>query len=466
VAARPYWRGYLKLSLVSCPIALYPAASSSERIAFRQINKKTGNRLRQQLVDDVTPVESEDKAKGYEYAKNTYLVIDDEELEALRIDSSQTIEIDRFVPRAQIDERYLESPYYIIPDDKVGQEAFAVVREAMRDKKMVALARVVLAKHEHVIMLQPWDKGLMGTTLRYPYEIRDYKQLFDEIADVKVAPDVLKLADHIVESKKGDFDPSQFVDHYEEAVVELIRRKRAGLPAESQKVSPTAPNVVSLMDALRRSLAEEKGVKPAAAKAAPKKGTKRISGQTEMLLPIAGRKEKEERNMDTRSGRIATVEQHIRLENEHDLEGVLRTFGDIAQYDDEPWGEHYKGQSGVRLFYEQLMKALPDLKIDVQRQHVAEEAIVVEVIIRGTHLGAWRGLPATGRSVEFPLCGIYTFDADDRLAGERIYYDRGTVLRQLGVFHEPASILGRLSTLAPTTIAHAVARKFLRNSTR
>jgi DNA end-binding protein Ku len=304
MAARPYWRGYLKLSLVSCPIALYPAASSSERIAFRQINKKTGNRLRQQMVDDVTrePVEAEDRGRGYEYAKNTYLPIDDEELEALKIDSSQTIEIDRFIPRAQIDERYLESPYYIIPDDKVGQEAFAVVREAMRDKKMVALARVVLAKHEHMIMLQPWDEGLMGTTLRYPYEIRDYKQLFDEIADVKVAPDVLKLADHIVESKKGNFDPTQFVDHYEEAVVEMIRRKRAGLPEQPQKVSPTAPNVVSLMDALRRSLADEKGAKAlAAAKSAPKKGTKRVAGQTEMLLPISGKKAREAEKPAARS---------------------------------------------------------------------------------------------------------------------------------------------------------------------
>jgi DNA end-binding protein Ku len=295
VAPRPYWRGYLKLSLVSCPIALYPAASSSERISFRQINKRTGNRLRQQMIDDVTrePVEAEDRGRGYEYAKNTYLVIDDDELEALKIDSSQTIEIDRFVPRAQIDERYFESPYYIIPDGKVGQEAFAVIREAMRDKKMVALARVVLAKHEHVMMLQPWDKGLMGTTLRYPYELRDSKPLFEDLPNVKVDPEMLKLADHIVESKKGQFDPSKFVDHYEEAVVELIKRKRAGLPAQPQKISPTAPNVVSLMDALRRSL-EEKGAKaPAAVKSAPKKARKRIAGQTEMLLPIPGKKEKE-----------------------------------------------------------------------------------------------------------------------------------------------------------------------------
>jgi steroid delta-isomerase-like uncharacterized protein len=164
--------------------------------------------------------------------------------------------------------------------------------------------------------------------------------------------------------------------------------------------------------------------------------------------------------------RIAIVEQHIRLENQHDLEGVLGTFGDSARYDDEPWGEHYEGRDGVRQFYEQLMKALPDLKIEVQHQHVAEDAIVMEVIIRGTQLGAWRGL-ATGRPVELPLCGIYTFEGDDdnvRLAGEKIYDDRGTVLRQLGVFHEPPSMLGQIGILLthPITIARSLARKLWR----
>ena len=170
------------------------------------------------------------------------------------------------------------------------------------------------------------------------------------------------------------------------------------------------------------------------------------------------------RNEDTRSARIAIVEQHIRLENEHDLEGVLRTFGDAARYDDEAWGEHYKGGDGVRSFYEQLMKALPDLKIDVQRRHVTDDAILVEVVIRGTHLGEWRGLPPTGRRVEVPLCGVYTFDAEDRLAGEKIYYDRATVLRQLGVFHEPQSVLGQICTVAthPVTMAQALVRKLLR----
>jgi len=168
------------------------------------------------------------------------------------------------------------------------------------------------------------------------------------------------------------------------------------------------------------------------------------------------------------AARIALVEQHIRLENAHDLPGVLATFGDTARYDDEPWGEHYTGRDGVQQFYQQLMSALPDLQIEVQRRYVTAEAILVEVMIRGTHLSAWRGLPATAHRVEFPLCGIYTFDNPSdgaaRLAGEKIYYDRATVLRQLGVFHEPQSLLGQITTLLthPITIARAVARKLLR----
>jgi len=287
---RPYWKGYLKLALVSCPIALYTASSSSERVSFRQINKKTGNRLRQQLVDEVTrePVESEDKGRGYEYAKGAYIEVDDDELDAIAVESNHTIEIDSFVPRAQIDERYLDSPYYIMPNDQVGQEAFAVIRDAMRGKGMVALARVVLAKRERVIMLQPWDKGLMGTTLRYPYELRDAKEYFDELPNVKVAPDMLKLAEHILETKEADFDPSQFVDHYEEAVVDMLKKKQAGLATPKGKVVEPPRNVINLMDALKKSLAADKGARPQA-----KKGKKRIEGQREMLLPIAGKKGKD-----------------------------------------------------------------------------------------------------------------------------------------------------------------------------
>src|SRR5665213_582121 len=284
--ARAYWKGYLKLSLVSCPIALYTGTSSTERVSFRQINKKTGNRLRQQLVDEITrePVEPEDKGRGYEYAKNAYIPVDDDELDAIAIESNHTIEIDSFVPREQIDERYLDSPYYIAPNDQVGQEAFAVIREAMRGKGMAALGRVVLAKRERVIMLQPWEEGLMGTTLRYPYEIRDAKEYFDEIPSVQLEPDMLKLAEHILQSKTADFDPSQFVDHYEEAVVEMLKKKQAGMPVSREHVAPQPQNVVNLMDALRRSIAQEK-----AASAPPKKGRKRTVGQGEMLLPISGK---------------------------------------------------------------------------------------------------------------------------------------------------------------------------------
>jgi DNA end-binding protein Ku len=214
--------------------------------------------------------------------------VDDDELDAVAIESNHTIEINSFVPREQIDARYQDSPYYITPNDQVGQDAFAVIREAMRGKGMVALARVVLAKRERVIMLEPWDKGLMGTTLRYPYEIRDSKDYFDNIPDVKVEPDMLKLAEHILQSKTADFDPSQFVDRYEEAVLKMLQKKQAGLPVSRGQVTPQPQNVVNLMDALRRSIAEEK-----AASAPPKKRRKRIQGQGEMLLPIPGKKGKE-----------------------------------------------------------------------------------------------------------------------------------------------------------------------------
>ena len=287
--ARAFWRGYLKLSLVSCPIALYTGTSATERVSFRQINTKTGNRLRQQLVDEVTrePVEGDHKGRGYEYAKNAYFPVDDDELDALAIESKHTIEIDSFVPREQIDERYLDSPYYITPDGQVGQEAFAVIREALRGKNMVALGRVVLAKRERVIMLEPWDKGLMATTLRYPYEIRHAKEYFEDIPDVKVEPDMLKLAQHILQSKTTDFDPSQFEDHYEEAVVEMLKKKQAGLPVSREHATSRPQNVANLMDALRRSIAEEK-----ASSTPPKKARKRIEGQGEMLLPIAGKTKK------------------------------------------------------------------------------------------------------------------------------------------------------------------------------
>jgi DNA end-binding protein Ku len=295
MAPRPYWKGYLKLSLVACPVSVFTATTSSERVSFRQINRKTGNRLRQQLVDDETrePVDAADKVRGYEVDKGVYIQVEDEEIEALEVESNHTIDIDSFVPRAQIDERYHDSSYYIAPNDQVGREAFAVIREAMRGKDMVALGRIVLAKRERVIALQPWENGLLGTTLRYAYEVRNTAEYFDEIPSAKVPKDMLELAEHILESKAGDFDPTSFVDHYEEAVVEMLKHKQAGAPVAKQKAAAPASNVVNLMDALKRSIAAEKGTaKPAAGKKGKAKPDD-LRKQPQFKFAIAGGKTKQ-----------------------------------------------------------------------------------------------------------------------------------------------------------------------------
>jgi DNA end-binding protein Ku len=305
---RPYWKGYLKLSLVSCPIALYTATSSGERVAFRQINKKTGNRLRQQLVDEGTgdPIDPGDKGRGYEVDKGVYLQVEDEELDAIAIESSHTIDIDSFVPKSEVDERYVDSPYYLVPENKVALEAFAVIRDAMLGKGMVALGRVVLSKRERVIMLQPRGKGLLGATLRYPYEVRDEAIYFGDIGEIQIPKDMLALAEHILESKAATFDPTLFHDRYEEAVVVMLNEKRAGMPIPKQRPMPRIVAGTDLMAALRQSIekAKEETPKTAARQAAPraaapaagkpsapakgKRTTKGSSDQREMLLPIAG----------------------------------------------------------------------------------------------------------------------------------------------------------------------------------
>jgi DNA end-binding protein Ku len=260
VAPRAYWKGYLKLSLVSCPIALFPATSEREKISFHQLNKKTGNRVKYRKVDADTgdEVESSDIIKGYEVSKGDYLELDPEELEALALDSTRTIEIDEFVPRSEIDELYTRDPYYLIPDGAVGQEAFAVIREAIKKEGMVALGRVVFTSREHVIMLEARGKGLMGVTLRYPYEVRKEKDYFDDLPDQKVSKDMLELAKHIVDTKAGHFKPEKFEDHYEQALTYLLKKKQEGKPIERPKERKPS-NVVSLMDALRKSVEAEAG---------------------------------------------------------------------------------------------------------------------------------------------------------------------------------------------------------------
>ena len=255
MAPRANWKGFLRLSLVTCPIALFPATSESEKISFNQINKKTGHRIRYSKVDAETgeEVSNEDIIKGYKVDTDRYLEVTKDELENIALESTRTIEIDEFVPRSEIDDLYLVRPYYVVPDGKVGHDAYAVIRETIRALDQVAIGRVVLTNREHVIALEARDKGLMGMLLRYPYEVRDAAEYFEDIQDVKITKDMLDLAKHIVETKAGHFEPAKFEDHYEAALQELLEKKQKGQPITAAKKAPSS-NVYNLMDALRASI--------------------------------------------------------------------------------------------------------------------------------------------------------------------------------------------------------------------
>jgi DNA end-binding protein Ku len=271
MAPRAYWKGYLKLSLVSCPIAIFPATSEREKISFHQLNKKTGHRIRYQKVDADSGAEvpADQIVKGYEVSKGEYVELEPEELEAVAIESKRMIEIDTFVPRDEIDDLYLNNPYYVVPDGEVGQQAFAVIREAIRKEGMVALGKVVFTSREHVMLLEPRGKGLVGVTLRFPYEVRKEEDYFDDVADEKVPKDMLELATHIVETKKSHFQPEKFDDRYEEALKDLLDKKQHGKKIE--RPTERAPaKVINLMDALRRSV--EGGRAPKRQRAAKKTG--------------------------------------------------------------------------------------------------------------------------------------------------------------------------------------------------
>lgn len=260
---RAYWKGYLKLSLVSCPIALYPATSEREKIRFNQLNKETGNRIRYRKVDAETgeDVEQANIIKGYEVAKDQYVELEPDELEAVAIESKRTIDIEQFVPRTQIDDLYIRDPYYIAPDGDVGQQAFAVIRDAIRKEGMVALGKVVFTSREHIIALEARDEGMLGVTLRYPYEVREQAAYFEGIKDEKIPKDMLDLALHILETKRADFHPETFEDDYEQALREIIEKKAKGEKIERPR-QPARSNVVSLMDALRASVKAESGGAP------------------------------------------------------------------------------------------------------------------------------------------------------------------------------------------------------------
>jgi Ku protein len=256
MAPRAYWRGTLKLSLVACPVLLYPASTSAEKTRFHMINRETGHRLKQQMVDAETGdvVEDGQKTRGYELRKGKYIEIDKKELEAVQIESNHTIDIESFVPKDEIDKRYLNHPYYIAPDGKAAVDAFAVIRDAMKDEDRVALAKIVLTNREHIMAIEPLGKGLLGTTLRYPYELRDEDQFFADIKSPKITKDMVELAGHILHAKAAHFDPSKFKDEYEDALKALVKRKAAGKKIELPEPEERPSNVISLMDALKQSL--------------------------------------------------------------------------------------------------------------------------------------------------------------------------------------------------------------------
>jgi DNA end-binding protein Ku len=286
MAPRANWKGFLRLSLVTCPVALYPATSDADKISFNQINKNTGHRIKYSRVDAETgeEVPNEDIIKGYKVDTDTYVEVTKDELENIALESTRTIEIDEFVKREEIDPRYIIRPYYLTPDGKVGHDAYAVIRETIRGMEMVAIGRVVLTNREHIIALEPMERGLVGTLLRYPYEVRSESEYFDDVQDVKLTKDMLDLAKHIVNQKSAHFEPEKFEDHYEQALIDLINQKRAGKPV-TPKERPRGGNVVDLMEALRRSVGQ--GSAPAKPTRKPRKVA---SGQKEMLMPIEGKK--------------------------------------------------------------------------------------------------------------------------------------------------------------------------------
>ncbi len=280
MAARPYWKGQIRLALVSIPVEIYSATKSGASIAFNQIHEPTGKRVKyEKVVPGVGPVDPDEIVKGYQVEKGNYVLIDDDELEAVKLESKKTLELTQFVDHDEIDVLYYEKPYYVVPADDLAEEAFIVLREALRATKKVAVGQLALRGREHVVSLKPCGRGIVLETLRYADEVNKAQGYFRDIADAKPEPELLDLAETLIEKKTAPFDPAKFHDRYIDAVKALIEKKRKGKTIETE-AEPAAPsrgsNVVDLMAALKRSLdkggaepAPEK--KPAAKKSAPVK---------------------------------------------------------------------------------------------------------------------------------------------------------------------------------------------------
>jgi DNA end-binding protein Ku len=251
------WNGYLKLSLVTCAVRLFPATTETKKVRFHLINPETGSRVNMRAHDAETGEELERSSlvKGYEYDRKRYVTLTNEELEQIKLESTKTVEIERFVDIGKIDINYLDAPYYVVPDGKVAAEAYKVIRDAMADEKVVGIGRVVLTSREHPVLIQPRDKGLELITLRTKQELRDPAQYFDEIPEDSVDKRMVEMAKSIIEKMKGDFDPEFFTDRYQDALQELVQAKVKGLPMREQP-EPEPTNVVNLFDALKRSLGD------------------------------------------------------------------------------------------------------------------------------------------------------------------------------------------------------------------
>lgn len=279
MAPRPIWKGYLKLSLVTCAVQLSNSTSYSEKVSFHVLNKKTGQRVKRIYVDGDTgkPVEADDQVKGYEVEKGEYVLMEEADFDAVKIESSETINLESFVEKSSIEQIYLDTAYYVAPGDKVSADAFAVIRDAMKAKKMAALARIVMQRRERPVLIEPLDSGLLLTTLRYESTVRRPDVVFDEIKEVKVDQDMLDLAEHIIEKKKGTFDPTAFEDKYEAALLEVIKAKKAGKKITAPKAASKPSNVVNLFDALKKSLAAEGDSGAGRKKEAPKKKARKAA---------------------------------------------------------------------------------------------------------------------------------------------------------------------------------------------
>ena len=269
MAPRASWKGYIKLSLVSCPVRLYPAVSANEKIRFNQLHTQTHNRINMKPVDpELGMVERADLVRGYEYEDKQYIIIEDSDLEAVRIESNHTLNIEAFVDQSEVDVIYQDSPYYLAPDGAMAEETFAVLRDAMRAAGKVAIARLVMASRERVVTIGAREKGMFVTTLRDPREVRSTAAYFDEIPDIKTDPEMLQLAEKLIEQKVTHFDPKAYEDRYETALMAMIKEKLKG-HKPIIAAAPERGNVINLMDALKASLGQAKPAAPSKSKAGP-----------------------------------------------------------------------------------------------------------------------------------------------------------------------------------------------------